>query len=177
LDWIKDLVSYTIKLLNDLVVWLIDIVRQLINLIKSLIARQRVVHIEFWADDGKHLGGAMPAEDTLHNNAKKHYAIKFLDDDGDVAPVDGRPDVKPEDGGVSTVTIDDDGMGFMVFGLNAPSDPHPDSVGDMKATVTADVDLGEGFKPLSDTLVVHVIAAAPEEATAMKFTPGAEEPL
>jgi hypothetical protein len=178
MDWIKGLVTYIIKLLNDLVVWLIGIVRQLIDLIYSLIAHQRVVHIEFWTDDGRHLGGKdMPAEDTLHNNAKRHYAITFLDDDGEPAPVDGRPDVKMPDSDVATISIDDDGMGFMLFGKNAPSDPHPDAVGDTTVKVTADVDLGDGFKALSDSLLVHVIAAAPEEATAMKFTPGAEEPL
>jgi len=178
MDWIRDLVSYTVKLLNDLVVWLIGVVRQLVDLVWALIARQRVIHIEFWTDDGRHLGGnEMPAEDTLHNNAKRHYKITFLDDDGDPAPVDGRPDIKAPDTDVATVQLDDDGMGFMVFGKNAPSDPHPDAVGDQTVNVTADVDMGNGFKPLSDSLLVHVIASEPEQATAMKFTPGAEEPL
>lgn len=157
----------------DLVAWVIEALVALIKWLLEWIAGQRppATQIEFWSE-GQQIGGSgMANELQLHNDKKRHVELIFKDDDGEVAPVDGMPDIKgPVPEGIVDIQLDDDHMGFQLFGK-------PGVVGDCEVTVTADVDKGEGFKPLTESLTVHAIEAAVEEATDIEFKAGEEEDI
>lgn len=166
----------------DLIVWLVS---ALINLLKALLEwlRKPAVKIEFWSD-GQLIGGTGMANETqLHNNKKKHIELVFKDDAGVVRPVDGLPDIKgPLPEGVCNIQLDDDHMGFQLFGLN-PNSESPGIVGDVVVTVTADVDKtpndpsGGGFKPLTEELTVHVVEPEAPQASDIEFKTGDEQDL
>lgn len=135
--------------------------------------RHQVTKIEFWTE-GRQI---MANETQLHNNKKKHVELLFKDDAGVERPVDGLPDIKgPLPEGICNIQLDDNHMGFMLFGLNTAGET-PGIVGDVVVTVTADVDKGSGFKPLTEELTVHVVEPEAPQATDIEFKTGDEQDL
>lgn len=165
------------KLLTDFANWAFDFLSWAWDVLFRLWSRKHpATRIEFWSE-GKQIGGPGMANETqLHNNKKKHIELLFKDDAGVERPVDGLPDIKgPLPEGICNVQLDDDHLGFMLFGLNADGSGGP--TGDVVMTVTADVDKGEGFKPLTEELTVHVVEPEAPQATDIEFKAGDEQDL
>src|SRR4051812_7865736 len=76
--------------------------------------------------------------------------INPVDDAGNPAPIDGKPDWQVSDSTVATLVAADDGLSATVTLTK--------KVGECQISVTADADTGDGVSTISGTLDLQVVA-------------------
>ena len=96
---------------------------------------------------------------------KVSLSVSFTSAAGNAAPVDGVPVWSSSDELIVSVTASEDGLSAVATTVGP--------IGLAQVSVTADADMGEGFKPITGLLDVSVIAS---EAAFAGLTAGVPEP-
>lgn len=94
-------------------------------------------------------------------------SVAFLDKKGNPAQVDGAPQWTVSDAALLSVTAAADGMSATVAAMGPTTAPNAS----VQVSVTADVDLGAGLKPLIGTLDVSIVAGEAVQASINAGTP------
>ena len=92
----------------------------------------------------------MPLELSINNEQQVNVVLHPVTAKGNPASVDGAPAWSVVDGD-STVTPAEDGLSAELVSANAAGDTH--------YLISADVDLGAGVITITDTILLHVVAA------------------
>ncbi len=105
----------------------------------------------------------------MFNDEKLPLAVKFVDANGNDAPVDGVPVwISTSDASVLTMNVAADGMSAFAVSVDGAQ-------GVATVTVTADAHIGAGVTNISGSLDVAVMNR-PLEAVGVQLTAGTPEP-
>jgi hypothetical protein len=157
MDWIKDLVTYVIKLLDELVRSLMEIIHKLTDMLRDLVEaimakkKKRATHIVV-KEDGHELEEGEMGKPLSNTDVRRLVLVPKNDKEKVDSIQKGTMKAMSEDESVATVALDpQDELQALITPADGAQSP------EAKFRFTADADMGEGVSEIQGTYSCPIV--------------------